>query len=69
MVRGQWIWTQLIVGTCSGVDHNASDGMKEFGKEMLARETDLEEYIPRDTDLSPQIPALILQHVQIRWSN
>ena len=36
---------------------------------MLARETELEEYIPRDTALRPQIPALIFRHAQIRWSN
>ena len=33
------------------------------------REMELEEYIPRNTVLRPQIPSLILQHVQIRWSN
>ena len=43
--------------------------MKEFGEEMSARETELEEYIPRDMALLPQIPALILRHAQIRWSN
>ena len=51
------------------MDHIASDSLKEFGEEMLARETELEEYIPRDTDLHPQIRALILRHAQIRWSN
>ena len=60
MARGKWLRKRLIVGTCFGVDHNASDGLKEFGEKMLARETELEEYIPRDTSLRPQIPALIL---------
>ena len=69
MAHGQWLRTRLIFGTSSGVDHNASDGLKEFGEEMLARETELEEYIPRDLALRPQIPALILRHVQICWSN
>ena len=68
MARRQWLRTQWIVGTCFGVDHNASEGLKEFGEEMLARDTDLEEYIPRDSALCPHIPALILQHMQIRWS-
>ena len=36
---------------------------------MLARETDLEEYLPRDAALLPQIPALLLRHAHIRWSN
>ena len=36
---------------------------------MLAKEMELEEYIPQDSALRPQIPALILQHVRIRWSN
>ena len=36
---------------------------------MLARETELEEYQPRDAALLPQIPALLLRHAQIRWSN
>ena len=36
---------------------------------MSARETELEEYIPRDAALLPQIPALLLRHAQIRWSN
>ena len=36
---------------------------------MLARETELEKYIPRETALRPQIPALILRHAQICWSN
>ena len=52
-----------------GVYHNASEGLKEFGEELLARETELEEYIPRDAALLPQIPALLLRHAQIRWSN
>ena len=41
MARGKWIRTWLIVRTCFGVDHTASDGLKEFGEEMLARETEL----------------------------
>ena len=36
---------------------------------MSARETDLEEYVPRQANLLPQVPALILRHAQIRWSN
>ena len=35
---------------------------------MSARETELEEYIPCNTSLRPQILALILRHAQIRWS-
>ena len=69
MTRGQWMQTRLIVGTCFGVDHNASDGLKEIGEELLARKTDLEEYILWGVALFPQIPALILRHTQIRWSN
>ena len=46
MMRGQWLRTRLIFGTCFGVDHTMSEGLKEFEEEMLARETDLEEYIP-----------------------
>ena len=65
----QWLWSWFIVRTFFGVDHNASDGLTEFAEEMLARETDLEEYILHDTALRPQIPALILRHAQIRWSN
>ena len=41
----------------------------EFGEELSARETDMEEYLPRDAALLPQIPALILRHAQICWSN
>ena len=59
----------MIVGACFGVDHNALEGLRGFGEEMLARETDLEEYLPRDAALLPQIPALLLRHAQIRWSN
>ena len=65
----QWLRTRLIVGTCFGVDHNASESLREFGEEMLARETELEEYLPRDIALLPQIPALLLWHAQILWSN
>ena len=36
---------------------------------MSARETELEEYVPRDSALLPQIPVLLLRHAQIRWSN
>ena len=68
IARGQWLRTQLIVGICFGVDHNTSDGLKEFGEDMLVRNTELEEYIPCDTALRPQISALILQRAQIRWS-
>ena len=69
MAREQWLRTRLIVATCFGVDHNASEGLKEFGEELSARETELEEYIPRDAKILPQIPALLLRHAQIRWSN
>ena len=66
---GQWLRVWLIVGTCFGVDHNTSEGLKEFGEKMSARATDLEEYVPRNSALLPQIPALLLQHAQTRWSN
>ena len=69
MARGQWLSTRMIVGTCFYVDHNASEGLKEFGGKMSARETDLEEYIPCDAALRSQVLALILCHAQIRWSN
>ena len=69
MARGQWLRTQLIVATCFGVDHNALEGLQSFGEELSARETELEEYIPRDSSLLAQIPALLLRHAQIRWSN
>ena len=62
MVCGQWLRTRLIAGTCFGVEHNASDGLKDFGEEMSARETELVKYIPRDAALCPQVPALILRH-------
>ena len=46
MARRQWLRTRLIVTTCFGVDHNASEGLQNFGEELSARETELEEYIP-----------------------
>ena len=51
------------------MDHNASEGLQNFGEELSARETELEEYVPRDATLLTQIPALLLRHAQIRWSN
>ena len=69
MMGGQWLRTQLIVGTYFGVDHDTSDGLKEFWEEMSTRETKLEEYIPRDTALLPKTPALILRHTHILWLN
>ena len=33
------------------------------------RDRDLEEYVPRNSTLLPQVPALLLRHAQIRWSN
>ena len=47
MAHGQWLQTQLVVGTCFRVDYNASEGLKELGEEMLASKTDLEENVPR----------------------
>ena len=38
--------TRLIVATCFGVDHNASEGLQNFREELSAQETELEEYIP-----------------------
>ena len=32
MARRQCLQTCLIVGTCFGVDHNASDGLEDFGE-------------------------------------
>ena len=37
MARRQWLRTQLIVGTCFGVDHNTLEGLKDFGAEISAR--------------------------------
>ena len=51
------------------MDHNASEGIREFDEELLARETELEEHLPRDAALLHQITPLILWHAQIRWSN
>ena len=65
MALRQWLQTWLIVGTCVGVDHNTSEGLKYFGEDMSERETDLEDHIPRDAALCPQIPALILRHAHI----
>ena len=61
--------TRLIVAMCFGVDHNALEGLQNFGEELSARETELEEYIPRDSSPLAQIPALHLRHAQICWSN
>ena len=69
IARGQWLRTWLIVRTCFSVYQNASKELKEFGEEMLVSETDLEEYIAREAALLPQVPALILRHAHIRWSN
>ena len=69
MARRQWLRTRLIVAMCFGVDHNALEGLHNFGEELSARETELEEYIPRDSSLLSQIPALLLSHSQIFWSN
>ena len=54
MARGQWLRTRLIVGTCFGVNHNALDGLNEFGKEMSVRETELEEYTPTTRTYAPR---------------
>ena len=37
MARGQWLRTRLIVATCFGVDHNALEGLQNFGEELLAQ--------------------------------
>ena len=65
MAHGQWLRTRLVLGTCFGMDHNVSKGLKEFGEEISTRETDLEEYVPNKAALRPQVPALILYHAQI----
>ena len=69
MAFGQWLCTRLIFGACFGMNHNAFEGLKEFGEEMSSWETNLEDYIPRDRALRPQVPALILRHAHIQWSN
>ena len=73
-VSGVGVWrpggcSPPIVATCFGVYHNALEGLQNFREELSAWETELEEYIPRDATLLPQIPALLLRHSQIRWSN
>ena len=69
MARGQWLRMRLIVATCFGIDHNASEGLKKFREELSERETEMEEYIPRDASHLPHILALLLRHAHIRWSN
>ena len=34
MARGQWLRTRLIVTKCFSVDHNASEGLQNFGEEL-----------------------------------
>ena len=69
MAHGQWMLTRLVLRTCFGVDHNVSKGLKEFGEEISARETDLGEYVPNEAALRPQVLDLIISHTQIQWSN
>ena len=61
MALGEWLRTRLIVATCFGVDHNASEGLQNFREELSAQETELEKYIPRDSSLLAHIPALLLR--------
>ena len=56
MARGQWLRTRMIFATCFGVDHNTSEGLQNFGEELSARDTKLEEYIPRDSSLLAPSP-------------
>ena len=34
MARRQWLRTRLIVATCFGMDHNASEGLQNFEEEL-----------------------------------
>ena len=43
MARRKWLRTRLIVATCFGMYHNASEGLQNFREELSARETELEE--------------------------
>ena len=49
----------MVVGTCFGVDHNTSNGLKEFREKMLAREMELEEYSPREPRMKKNLPSLL----------
>ena len=40
-----------------------------FGEELIARETELEEYVPRSREHTNMVPELIARWVQIWWSN
>ena len=53
--------TQLgvVLVTLSGPDHPTALPMKEVNSEIMERETDLEEYNPRDQGLKASLPLSI----------
>ena len=55
--------------TLLGQDHPTTLEMRDTNMEILEKETDLEEYNPRDRRLKARLPALIPHWLQILLSD
>ena len=61
MARSTHICLQVVLDTLLGWYNPVAQGMNAVVLAMIERETELEEYSPRNPRLNPNIPALLTQ--------
>ena len=59
MSRSAHTSLRVALDTLMGRDHPTANGIDSFVKEIMERETDLEEYSLRDQGLKPNLPELL----------
>ena len=68
MARSAYACLWVVIDTLPGRDHPISQGMNVAILMLIGKETELEEYPPRDPSLKPNILALLNWWTQIRVS-
>ena len=66
MERGAHARLRVLLVTLFGPEHPTTLAIRDVNKEIMERETDMEEYNPRDWDLNVQLPESITCWVQIQ---
>ena len=69
IAQGSHTRLRVVLDTLFGTNHPTALEMKEVNVEIMERETDTEEYNPRDPGLKARLPVSINCWFQIRLSD
>ena len=58
MAQGGHTWLRVVLATLFGTNHLTALAMKEVNAEIMERETEIEEYNPRDPGVESSPPSI-----------